>query len=74
MKKPRHLRPTAWFLYFVLLFPVLIAAQPQNGKLQIHFIDVGQGDGALVLADLGKLQSFIGPALTASGARVENHG
>ncbi len=42
-----------------LLLPVLLttgaAAQPGNGKLQIHHIDVGQGDGALIVSPLGQL-------------------
>jgi len=42
-----------------LLFPLLLttgaAAQIGNGKLQIHHIDVGQGDGALIVSPLGQL-------------------
>jgi hypothetical protein len=26
---------------------------PQNGKPQIHFMDIGQGDGAILISPLG---------------------
>jgi beta-lactamase superfamily II metal-dependent hydrolase len=29
-----------------------------NGKLQLHFIDVGQGDGALMITPGGKVALF----------------
>lgn len=32
-----------------------------NGKLQIHFIDVGQGDGALLVSPQGETVLFDGP-------------
>jgi beta-lactamase superfamily II metal-dependent hydrolase len=42
-------------LLFTLLLATGAAAQPGNGKLQIHHIDVGQGDGALIISPLGQL-------------------
>lgn len=33
-------------------------AQVANGKLQIHFMDVGQGDGALLISPLGETVLF----------------
>ena len=40
-----------------LLVPSLVLAQA-NGKLQIHHIDVGQGDGALLISPLGQTVLF----------------
>lgn len=41
----------------VLLFPLLTFAQ-SNGKLQIHFIDVGQGDAAVLISPQGEVVLF----------------
>lgn len=48
---------------FVFLFSILILAfQPavaqQNGNLQIHYMDVGQGDGAILISPLGQTVMF----------------
>jgi len=40
-----------------LLVPAVALAQA-NGKLQIHHIDVGQGDGALLISPLGQTALF----------------
>src|SRR6476620_7235978 len=40
-----------------LLIPV-VALALGNGKLQIHHIDVGQGDGALLISPLGQTALF----------------
>ena len=54
---PSRTRHVATLL--VLLLPVMLTtgveAQIGNGKLQIHHIDVGQGDGALIVSPLGQL-------------------
>jgi beta-lactamase superfamily II metal-dependent hydrolase len=49
-------------LYAAIAFLVLLTlhapgalAELANGKLQIHHIDVGQGDGALIVSPLGQL-------------------
>lgn len=34
------------------------AGSPKNGKLQIHFMDVGQGDGALLISPQGQTVLF----------------
>lgn len=36
----------------------LVAGSAMNGKLQIHFIDVGQGDGALLISPQGQTVLF----------------
>jgi beta-lactamase superfamily II metal-dependent hydrolase len=41
----------------LVLFPVLVLAQA-NGKLQLHFIDVGQGDAALLISPQGETVLF----------------
>lgn len=37
----------------LLLFPVLVFAQA-NGQLQIHQLNIGQGDAALIISPLGE--------------------
>lgn len=37
---------------------LLPSAELQNGKLQIHFMDVGQGDGALLISPAGETVLF----------------
>lgn len=43
---------------FVLLAPASLFAAVGNGKLQIHHVDVGQGDGALVITPGGQTALF----------------
>jgi beta-lactamase superfamily II metal-dependent hydrolase len=46
-------------LTFILLFLITSTAFGQaNGKLQIHFIDVGQGDGAILISPKGETVMF----------------
>jgi beta-lactamase superfamily II metal-dependent hydrolase len=46
-------------LTFILLFFITSTAFGQaNGKLQIHFIDVGQGDGAILISPMGETVMF----------------
>lgn len=35
-----------------------LAAQPQNGKFQLHFMNVDQGDGAILISPLGETVLF----------------
>lgn len=42
---------------FTFTFAGLLCAQG-NGKLQLHFVDVGQGDGALVISPNGQVAAF----------------
>jgi beta-lactamase superfamily II metal-dependent hydrolase len=44
-------------LFLIALFASSAFGQA-NGKLQIHFIDVGQGDGALLISPLGETVLF----------------
>ena len=58
---PGGLRPFARVLVAVLLalrLPVAALAIPGNGKLQLHFIDVGQGDGVLLISPNGQTALF----------------
>ena len=50
-------RPTLAYLSPVLLAASLAFGQA-NGKLQIHFMDVGQGDAALLVSPLGETVLF----------------
>jgi len=45
------------FAVFFLSFATLTLGQA-NGKLQIHFMDVGQGDGAILISPLGQTVLF----------------
>jgi len=46
----------SWALPIVLLFVnALVFGQAQDGKLQIHHIDVGQGDGAALISPKGEI-------------------
>jgi competence protein ComEC len=45
-------------LMFILLVNVSTAFGQGNGKLQIHFIDVGQGDAALLISPKGETVLF----------------
>lgn len=54
------MKPTACLVVLVVLqlFPSLRASAQANGKLQIHFMNVGQGDGALLISPLGETALF----------------
>jgi len=52
MKPPRSFLP-CW-----LLVAASLAFGQANGKLQIHFLDVGQGDGAVLISPLGEIVLF----------------
>jgi beta-lactamase superfamily II metal-dependent hydrolase len=41
-------------MVLVILYSTCASAQTGNGKLQIHHIDVGQGDGALIVSPQGQ--------------------
>ena len=43
---------------FLLLLCVSLAYGQANGKLQIHFMDVGQGDGAVLISPQGEVVLF----------------
>jgi competence protein ComEC len=47
------MRRLAVFVSLWILLPGLAFGQA-NGKLQIHFMDVGQGDGAVIISPLGE--------------------
>jgi len=48
-----------WALPIVLLVVNAFAfGQAQDGKLQIHHIDVGQGDGAVLISPKGEIVLF----------------
>jgi beta-lactamase superfamily II metal-dependent hydrolase len=49
--------PTALFTLALVLLPALALAQA-NGKLQVHHIQVGQGDGILLISPLGQTALF----------------
>lgn len=53
-------------LIWLALLPVAALGQA-NGKLQIHFMDVGQGDGALLISPFGETVLF------DSGVRNQHH-
>lgn len=47
------------FLSFIFLLLIASAAFGQaNNKLQIHFIDVGQGDAAVLISPKGEVVMF----------------
>lgn len=46
------------FLLLLLLLSVQVSFSQQNGKLQIHFMNVGQGDGAVLISPLGEVVLF----------------
>ena len=51
------LRITSALLSTILCLPALAVAQA-NGTLQIHYMDVGQGDGAVLISPLGQVVVF----------------
>ena len=51
------MRRVTVLLCFTLLLPVSALAQA-NGKLQIHYMDVGQGDAAVLISPLGEVVLF----------------
>ena len=54
----RSLRHAAGIALLALLLPGVALAITGNGKLQIHHIDVGQGDGALLISPNGETALF----------------
>lgn len=46
------------YLICSLLFVTSTALAQANGKLQIHYMDVGQGDGAVLISPLGEILLF----------------
>lgn len=46
------------FLLLLFLLTVQVSFSQQNGKLQIHFMNVGQGDGAVLISPLGEVVLF----------------
>lgn len=54
----RSLRAAAGATFAFLLVPAVALAIAGNGKLQIHHIDVGQGDGALLISPNGQTALF----------------
>jgi beta-lactamase superfamily II metal-dependent hydrolase len=52
-----------------LLFSVSAFAQA-NGKLQIHYMDVGQGDGAVLISPLGEVVLFDDGVLNQCGKPI----
>lgn len=57
------------FVVFALLVPALAAAQG-NGKLQIHYMDVGQGDGAVLISPQGEVVLFDDGVLNQCGKPI----
>src|SRR5215813_705591 len=55
---PRLLRCAVGVALAALLVPATALAIAGNGKLQIHHIDVGQGDGALLISPNGQTALF----------------
>jgi len=47
----------AYFVVLMLMSPVIASGQA-NGKLQIHHMDVGQGDGAVLISPGGQVVLF----------------
>lgn len=54
MNRPTFRARICALAFVVLLSPAWLFSQA-NGKLQIHFIDVGQGDGAVLISPLGEV-------------------
>src|SRR5262249_41132127 len=54
----RSFRSAVAVVALALLVPGVAAAISGNGKLQIHHIDVGQGDGALLISPNGQTALF----------------
>ena len=66
----RSLRRVAGVAIVSLLVPAAAFAIAGNGKLQIHHIDVGQGDGALLISPNGQTALFDdGNYLNCSGIK-----
>jgi len=52
------MRRCVWFLVACLFWFAASAFGQANGKLQIHFMDVGQGDGAVLISPSGEIVLF----------------
>jgi beta-lactamase superfamily II metal-dependent hydrolase len=55
---PRSLRRAVGVALALVLLPAAAHAISGNGKLQVHHIDVGQGDGALLISPNGQTALF----------------
>ncbi len=58
LRPPRAFYSTALLLVVVLALCVSPASGQANEKLQIHFIDVGQGDAAVLISPQGEIVLF----------------
>ena len=65
----RGLLVRRWLAFILVLFPFVALAQA-NGKLQLHFIDVGQGDAALLISPQGETVFFDNGYYKACGKPV----
>jgi beta-lactamase superfamily II metal-dependent hydrolase len=63
------MRRVAIHLLLALLCPGFVFAQG-NGKLQIHYMDVGQGDGAVLISPLGEVVLFDDGVLNQCGKPI----
>src|SRR5215471_4953174 len=57
-KEDNVFRKNWMHLVLVLLMSSLAFAQAENGNLQIHHVDVGQGDGAVLISPKGEVVLF----------------
>ena len=63
------MRRLALHLFITLFCPAFAFAQA-NGKLQIHYMDVGQGDGAVLISPLGEIVLFDDGVLNQCGKPI----
>ena len=63
------MRRLAIHLLITLFCPAFAFAQA-NGKLQIHYMDVGQGDGAVLISPLGEVVLFDDGVLNQCGKPI----
>src|SRR6478752_2644251 len=63
------MRRIAFLCLIALLLPIRALAQA-NGQLQIHYMDVGQGDGAVLISPLGEVVLFDDGVLNQCGRPI----
>src|SRR6478752_3429341 len=63
------MRRIAFLCLIALLLPIRALAQA-NGQLQIHYMDVGQGDGAVLISPLGEVVLFDDGVLNQCGKPI----